>query len=200
VWGSDFSMIQNKNKSLLTYGIDSRINTEKLLKIRFTFSKTITLNTLARLGNKGYSSTFLDDRNYNFIYKNIEPTLNILANKNTNRWLLNYKIEHRNNAINMGGQNAKFNIIGIEYKRAAANNTSLNIKTSYNNIVYNGTINNSLSYIMLDGLLPGKNYLWQVTLDKRLSKGVEMSIDYSGRKSGTNNIIHTGRASVRAIF
>jgi opacity protein-like surface antigen len=53
---------------------------------------------------------------------------------------------------------------------------------------------------MLDGLLNGRNWLWSAGLDKRVSKNIEMSLEYEGRRPAGSNVIHTGRASLRAIF
>jgi hypothetical protein len=200
VWGADFAYLQSASKSLLTYGIDTRKNFEDVFKLRFTINKNITLTGNAKYGERYFASSFLETRNYDFVFKNIEPTLSILTHKNVNRYLLNYKIEARQNKASLGGEMAKMNVWSIEYKHATANSGSINAKILYNNIAYNSIANNTLGYIMLDGLLPGKNYLWNVTLEKRVGKNIEMSIDYEGRKSATNNVVHTGRASVRAIF
>ena len=53
---------------------------------------------------------------------------------------------------------------------------------------------------MLDGLLPGKNFLLTVDLTKRLTTFLEINFQYEGRKSGTSGMVHTGRAQVRALF
>ena len=53
---------------------------------------------------------------------------------------------------------------------------------------------------MLEGLQDGKNYLWSLNLDRQLSKTVQMSLNYEGRKTGDNRVVHVGRAQVRAVF
>jgi hypothetical protein len=57
-----------------------------------------------------------------------------------------------------------------------------------------------VSYIILDGLLPGQNYIWSVDLTKKLGSFLELNVTYEGRKPGEGNVIHTGRASLRAIL
>jgi hypothetical protein len=73
-------------------------------------------------------------------------------------------------------------------------------KFTYSNISYTGTPNTTISYMMLDGLLPGKNYLWNIEFTKRLNNSFEVSFNYEGRKSGESKVINIGRASVRAIL
>jgi hypothetical protein len=58
----------------------------------------------------------------------------------------------------------------------------------------------SVSYVILEGLSPGKNYLWNIDLTKKLGNSLELNLQYEGRKAGQLNMIHTGRASLRAIL
>jgi hypothetical protein len=53
---------------------------------------------------------------------------------------------------------------------------------------------------MLDALLPGKNFLWNFDLTKRLGNNLELNFQYEGRKPAETRTIHIGRASLRAIL
>ena len=92
------------------------------------------------------------------------------------------------------------NSFNIDSKFNAVNNTSLTGKFTYTQINYNGAINSTVSYIMLDALLPGKNLLWNFDLTKRLGNNLELSFQYEGRKPAETRTIHIGRASLRAIL
>jgi hypothetical protein len=70
----------------------------------------------------------------------------------------------------------------------------------FSNINFKGVDNTTVSYIMLEGLLPGKNLLWNINLTKRLVNNLEISIQYEGRKPAGTRIINTGTASIRAIL
>jgi hypothetical protein len=53
---------------------------------------------------------------------------------------------------------------------------------------------------MLDGLKKGKNYTWTASWQQPLSKNLQLSLSYNGRKSENNKIIHSGGVQVRAFF
>ena len=104
-----------------------------------------------------------------------------------------------------GGQESISNSIITETKYNVFQNSSITGRFTYNAIQYmdkvsNNKANTTVSYTMLDGLLPGKNFLWSLDLTKRLLNNVELNFQYEGRKPAETKSIHTGRASLRALF
>jgi hypothetical protein len=90
--------------------------------------------------------------------------------------------------------------MNAEVKYNVVSNTALTTKFTYNQISYNAAGNTTVAYIMLDGLLPGKNYLWTIDLTKRLTSFLELNMQYEGRKAGSSGMVHIGRAQIRALF
>jgi hypothetical protein len=67
-------------------------------------------------------------------------------------------------------------------------------------ILFEGNANSAVSYEMMEGLKAGKNYVWSLNYQRLLSKNLQLSIQYSGRKSGESKTIHTGGMEIRALF
>jgi hypothetical protein len=199
-WGVDYIQTLNGGKTLLNYGVDSRRNTEDQLRGRYNLSRYFTLQLAARQGQKTFRSQFLETRSYAIGYKLLEPGMTLLLLKNQFRIQSSYKYDIRKNAVQFGGEEAVFNSISMDLKYNFLSAGALNTRFTFSDIVFNGISNSTIGYTMLDGLQNGKNYLWGASFDKRLSRNIEMSLEYEGRKPASNPVIHTGRASVRAVF
>jgi hypothetical protein len=57
-----------------------------------------------------------------------------------------------------------------------------------------------VSYTILEGLAPGKNYQWNLDFTKKLGGNLEIGLQYEGRKAAGQGIVNTGRASLRALL
>lgn len=202
-WGADISNLRNSNKSLLTYGYETRQTKDWTLKLRWNLSSSFTITTNARTASNALytANAQFDNRNYKLHIKSIEPTLTFIRGTSF-RLAGGYKLETKNNIPLYGGEKAVSNSFTGETKYNILQNTSITGKFIFDNISYNslnaGTTN--ISYIMLDGLLPGKNFIWNVTLTKRLLNNLEINFQYDGRKPGATKTVHTGRASITAIL
>jgi hypothetical protein len=204
VWGIDFSNLRNNGKALLTYGYESRKINDWNAKFRWNLSRSFLLNIN---GRKGTNSLFtpnaqFDNRNYDLDIQSVEPILSFIRGTSF-RISTGYKFEDKKNQPVYGGENARSHSLNVESKYNVLQNSSITGKFTMNSIIYNdnhGGAASTVSYTMLDGLLPGKNYLWNITLSKRLLNNLELNFQYDGRKPASSKTVHIGRATLTALF
>lgn len=204
-WGVDFNTLENDNKSLLTYGYETRKIVQRGLKFRYNISRTLLAEFNLKNGSNLLSSSHanFDNRNYSIESYSISP--GITYTKGTSfRIYTAYEYSSRENRIGFE-ENVSMNSLKAEIKYNVLQNTSLQSGFSFSDIRFESkgsgpVLNTTSSYIILDGLSPGKNFLWNIDLTRRLSDFLELNIRYEGRKPGENRMIHTGRAALRALL
>ncbi|MFT3935497.1 MAG: hypothetical protein QM726_17860 [Chitinophagaceae bacterium] len=201
-WGLDISNARNSGKSLLTYGLESRNLNEWSTRARINFSKSLQLNVTGKKGVNQLTTANakFENRNYNIDQYSIEPSLSFTKGT-AFRLMTSYKFTGKQN--NLGDRETySSNAINTELKYNILQSGSILTKFTYSDISFSplANANTTVGYNMLDGLLPGKNYLWNVEVTKRLANNLEINIQYEGRKPGDARVVHVGRASVRAIF
>ncbi|MEP7259358.1 MAG: hypothetical protein ABI687_13245, partial [Flavitalea sp.] len=204
-WGFDISNSRNSGKSLLTYGYESRKLNDWSLRGRYNITKAILFDITGKTGGSELvtSNVKFDNRNYEITQRSLEPRISLTKGANF-RVIFGYKYGEKNNSTG-NLEKSLSNAANTEIKYNILQNASLLGKFSFNNIKFSsnqGTTNtnSTASYIILDGLLPGKNFLWNLDLSKRLSNNLEMNIQYEGRKPGSARTVHIGRASLRALL
>lgn len=198
-WGFDISNLRNRGKVLLTYGYESRKLNDWSLKFRWNISGSITLDMAAKKGLSGLYTPSFANRNYELNTKSIEPKI-IFVQGTKFRLVSGYKLDKKQNIDLYGGEKSTSNSINIETKYNVLQNSSVTARFTFNNIDYKYPANTTVSYIMLDGLLPGSNYLWNIDFTKRLLNALELNFQYEGRKPGDARTVHIGRASIRALL
>jgi hypothetical protein len=111
-----------------------------------------------------------------------------------------YQFQQKKNAQEFGGEKAIFNSLNIGAKYNAVSSTS--ISAGFNSVtsVLQELRTPSVSYIMLEGLLPGQNLLWNLNLTKRLINNLEISIEYEGRKPPIRGLSMSAVSSIRALL
>jgi hypothetical protein len=198
-WGLDFSNVQNTGKALLTYGYESRKQEDWLAKLRINLSNTFTFDVNNRKGFLALYTPSFGNRNYELNIYSAEPRISFVRGT-VFRIQASYKLESKKNNPAFGGEKSTSNSLNLESKYNVLQNSSINARFTYSNIQYKGSTNTTVSYIILDALLPGSNYLWYLEFTKRLFGNLELNLQYDGRKPGSARAIHTGRASVRVLF
>lgn len=65
---------------------------------------------------------------------------------------------------------------------------------------FTGDAFSAIGYQLLEGLQPGTNFTWKLLAQKKITKFLELNLDYTGRKSDESKTIHTGSVQLRAFF
>lgn len=198
-WGLDVSNISNSNKALLTYGFESRKVEGWTFRGRLSPAKQYAIEIVQKFGNNSLFTPKFDNRNYLIKTMNTEPRITYTSGTSY-RLSTSYQYNQKKNKGIYGGEKSVSNSWNIDGKYNAVNSTSFTGKFTYTAIHYTGAANTTVSYIMLDALLPGKNLLWSFDLTKRLGNNLELNFQYEGRKPADTRTIHIGRASLRAIL
>ncbi|UAY56144.1 hypothetical protein [Arachidicoccus terrestris] len=198
-WGLDITRLINYNKSLLTYGSEATKMTTWDLKGRWQISPAYNFQWEQQFGTHDLTTPAFTSRNFALRSMSANPTLTYT---NRTKWRLmgGYEYEKISNQPVYGGESATNSTLQMEGKYNAVQQTSITARFQYSHIDFDGDEASTVSYNMLEGLLPGKNYRFVIELNKRLMGSLELSFQYEGRKSGDAKFIQIGRASIRAIL
>ena len=181
-WGFDLSNLRNNGKSLLTYGYESRKLNDWTIKWRWNISRSFLLSMNGKKGNNALYTPQFANRNYQLSTYSAEPVITFIKGT-VFRVVGSYRFDHKKNLPLYGGEKSVSNSLNIESKYNILQSSSISGKFTFNTIDYNYPANSTVSYIMLDGLLPGKNFLWTLNFSKRLLSNLELNFQYDGRKA-----------------
>jgi hypothetical protein len=198
-WGLDVTRLVNYSKTFSTYGSQTTETDEWSFKGRMALSKTYTLDMQQKFGSNNLTYPSFSSQNFALTTLTSQPA--ITYTKGT-KWRVaaGYVYNLQKNLEQYGGEKATSNGITLDAKYNSVQNSSISMQFSYSKISYGGDVNSTVSYTILQGLMPGKNFQWTLSFTKRLLKNIEVNFQYQGRKPGTTKLINIGTASVRAIL
>lgn len=196
-WGLDYNILENKNKQLLSYGPTLNGNRQQILKYRMALNKRFNTNLTALKGARYNRSGTNDGNNYDIKIWALEPAL-IWQYQSKFRFSLAAKQEERSNSL--GSEFAQLQSLIFDSRISHSSIGVFQLKFTFSKIRYNASEAAPIAYAMLDALKKGDNFLWFVNWQRQLGKGIEIFLEYEGRKAGADGLIHTGRMSLRAIL
>jgi hypothetical protein len=215
-FGVDYIYQNQKNRMLLVNGYDTRISKSSGIQLRYNIKTIPNLLKMkqndsipAKLdvnivfvnnfdkGEKNFSSDFFSSKNYNILYINNESILKFQPGLN---FWFNVAYKYSNNKNTLGDERSVQHSISAESSYSIASKITLESKLDYINIRFNSEQNSAIAFTMLNGLTPGNNYTWSVSLQKNISKFLQFSMTYLGRLTDSSKIVHNGSMQIRAAF
>lgn len=198
-FGLDYTYKKVDGKSLLTSGFDSRSINQHELRIRWNLNRKFTFISFQEIGSKSNSSDYTTGRNYLLNVFSLKPKFSYQPNTSFRVSILN-ETTKKENTIDLGGEVAEIIDFGAELRLNKATKGSLTVLVNYIAIKFDGDVNSSLGFEMLNGLKNGSNFTWTVNFQRTLANNLQVSLNYLGRKSTSNQAIHSGGIQVRAFF
>ena len=199
-YAMDFGVNLSEGKQLLTNGIESRNNEEYNLNLRYNLNRNYNFTIRMLTGQKSNFSDFLEGRNFIIDTRRIGPEV---AWQPSNQFRLStgYVFTNRQNIFSENqGEHISTNEYRVEMKWAKASKSSVNAIFRYIDNDFEGDENSALGYELLNALRPGKNTTWSLNAQRKLGNGLRLNVNYEGRKSPEQKVIHLGRMQVTALF
>lgn len=208
-WDASLNYNDNRSRQALVTGFEDRGVQSWTLYGRTNVQTALALTAEASTGQKKSRNEAFPLRNTDIHFSQVGPTLTWQPNSGWRaqtafQW--QQRMNRSETAERATQQRAK---VEVTWSRGAAQPTNTGSSTAsvlrssltYTHIVYTGVPNTAASFAMMDGLQPGQNWLWSVAIERQLSRTMQISLQYDGRKTGTLvRTVHTGRVQVRAVF
>ncbi|MEQ8904091.1 hypothetical protein [Ekhidna sp.] len=199
-FAGDFTYQTSDNKQLLVQGFETREKNEWVSNAKVDLSAEYTFRVTTTLGTLLNQSDFLDSRNFEIVTNAYRPQI-IWQPSNVFRLIGSFERKARNNEFTeSSSESVLTKTYSSEITWNQAGSGSLRGMFSVVNIDFSGDPASYLGYLLLDALQPGTNQTWQINWQQKLSKGMQISLLYNGRKSEDSSAIHTGNVQVTAFF
>lgn len=193
-----YQIVQSNTQYLLATGGQQNLNHLHQLQYTHLIQKTVLLGLdVKRNKTANYAENFTN-RNYELIQYKAEPKIGLVLPRN-NSVSLHYSLTQKKNRI-LGAEFLEQHQLGMESNYQAKKGMNLRAQVSYFKNNFTGNSNTSVAYQMLEGLLPGVNYTWLLTVTKSITSYLDLNLNYQGRQAQESRTIHTGSLQLRAFF
>lgn len=198
IFGVDYTYLVSDNRNLLSFGVEKRASTENSANLRYRFMEPVMFRTTFKLIEKSNESQNFASRN--FIINEIGNSYS-LSYQTNDKLLLTASYEW-NTQEGLSDVNANLDQqdLGLSFNYNLAESITLQSQLNYILNRFDGDVNTPVAFDMLDGLRPGKNGTWNLSMQKTIRKNILVSLSYNGRISEGSIPINTGNLQVKAFF
>ena len=196
IFGAEYIFQDNQTKTLLATGFDARNQRYHELNVRWNVLKVILIESNYQIGTKEVNADYTTGRNFFLNYQQIKPSISYQPSTIT-RFTIDSRFSTK---LVKTGESATVKEITFRIKYNQAEKGSLQSSFSMLQINFQGNASSAVGFELLEALKPGNNATWNIGYQRNVSKKLQISIQYTGRKSESSRMIHTGGMEVRAYF
>ncbi|MBC3541529.1 hypothetical protein ACFSC6_15945 [Rufibacter sediminis] len=197
-YGVEWTVQQGLQKTLLTNGTDVRNNASQQVLVRVNLTEVFSSQLNVTRSKRESASNYLSTKNFLIRSWEAMPELSYQPNP-TIRFTGTYQWMNKENEQD-AQEKALFHELGAETRLSQVGKRTVTGIMKYINIKYTGLDTSPVAYEMLNGFRAGNNLTWNLALQQRLSSGLNITVDYDGRKPQGVRTIHTGRMQVSVLF
>tara|TARA_B110000483_G_scaffold31855_1_gene38720 strand:+ start:326 stop:3667 length:3342 start_codon:yes stop_codon:yes gene_type:complete len=193
-----YSYLKSKARNVLSFGyielesISHQINMTHKIQNQWLFNLQSNLDEI-RSESENFSS-----KNYQLIQYLLNPKVSYLLDQNK-RFDLFYQYQKKDNSVGSLEQLAQEKY-GCSFTLTQNQKAAVTGEFNYFSNKFSGNANTPVAYQMMEGLQPGTNFTWSFVAQKKLTKYLDLNLNYFGRKSETSRTIHTGTVQLKAYF
>lgn len=191
-----FSRRDQRRRQVLTTGYEANRQREYELQLRIRPNRSLSFIVGGVAGQRDNDSENFNNKDYAIVFQRIEPKLEWQPGEDY-RFDLGIILGREANELITGlGESANRRELKFEgsYRRW------LRLQLSNIQIDFTGEAQSPIGFALLNGLQPGRNWLWNLGATRQLGKYLQLSLNYEGRQTGIAKTVHVGRAQVTALF
>ena len=187
---------EQRNRRVLNTGYESSRREEWELRLRYRPNDQLSLEAAGFTGRRESDSERFNEKDFKILFNRLEPSVNwqpgefsftttLVVGREANElpevdgeFTLRREARFESNYRNWINANAQW--IQIDFE--------------------NGSSSSPVGFALLQGLQPGRNLLWNLSLTQQLGEYLQLNVIYDGRQTGEAAVVHVGRAQVTAQF
>jgi len=195
---SSYTYLSNKAKNVFSFGFIENSLKSHQLYFNHKIANTWLISLQSAFDKRESASENFASKNFKLDESRLNPKLSYLLNDNT-RFDVFYQYTTKDNTIGNfeALKQQKYGLsFAVSNNQKAAISGELNFFSNH----FKGTSNSPVGYQMMEGLQPGKNFTWNLLAQKKLTKYLDLNLNYFGRKSETSKVVHSGSVQLKAYF
>ena len=193
-----YSYSESNARNVLSFGYVEQETFSHQLNFSHKIQQQWLLNLQTNLDKNRSASENFSSKNYQLNETLLNPKLSYLLDDNK-RFDVYYQYQKKDNSIGDLEQLTQEKY-GVSFTLTQNQKAAITGEFNYFSNDFSGNANTPVAYQMMEGLQPGTNFTWSLIAQKKLTKFLDLNINYFGRKSETSRTIHTGTVQLKAYF